>query len=326
MSNLLINEPPLQVLPSLAKTIGLNEAIVLQQIHYWLRHAHVEHEGKKWVYKTYEKWKEQDFCFWSLRTIKTAFKNLMDAGLLLSEKLSKNSHDRVNYYTINYEKLGELEAQKPCGSLENTHSAKVALSENAHSANSAQSHSANSARCDSANSARCLREYKENTEESRETSAPAEKIQITSEQTQSQDKEKQVVVHDSVISEDEKFIEKAIEYLRSVLVIAPQGYLNKPELTFEIKQAIMYHSGKKLSDQQRLVKIANWFAAIPVAERHQRFMVEPANADDNSSGTGSFHPSFKPFEQEPVETGQMVSPDDLDSFLAQLMARKNEIN
>ena len=81
----------------------------------------------------------------------------MDAGLLLSEKLSKNSHDRVNYYTINYEKLGELEAQKPCGSLENTHSAKVALSENAHSANSA----------------RCLREYKENTEESRETSAPA---------------------------------------------------------------------------------------------------------------------------------------------------------
>ena len=35
MSKLLINEHPLQVLPSLATKIGLNEAIVLQQIHYW---------------------------------------------------------------------------------------------------------------------------------------------------------------------------------------------------------------------------------------------------------------------------------------------------
>ena len=34
--SLLISEPPLQVLPSLAVKIGLNEAIVLQQIHYWL--------------------------------------------------------------------------------------------------------------------------------------------------------------------------------------------------------------------------------------------------------------------------------------------------
>ena len=36
MSRLLINEPPLIVLPSLAKEIGLNEAIIVQQIQYWL--------------------------------------------------------------------------------------------------------------------------------------------------------------------------------------------------------------------------------------------------------------------------------------------------
>lgn len=33
--SLLIEEPPLQILPSLAAAIGLNEAIVLQQL-YWL--------------------------------------------------------------------------------------------------------------------------------------------------------------------------------------------------------------------------------------------------------------------------------------------------
>ena len=39
MSKLLINEQPLQVLPSLAEAIGLNQAIALQQVHYWLENA-----------------------------------------------------------------------------------------------------------------------------------------------------------------------------------------------------------------------------------------------------------------------------------------------
>lgn len=108
MSNLLINEPPLQVLPSLAKAIGLNEAIVLQQAHYWLRHAKVEHEGKKWFYKTFDSWHEQDFSFWSTRTIKRAVTSLVDSELLLVAKLSTNSFNRVNHYTVNYEKLAEI--------------------------------------------------------------------------------------------------------------------------------------------------------------------------------------------------------------------------
>lgn len=36
MSKLLINEPPLQVLPSFAQNIGLHEVIILQQVHYWV--------------------------------------------------------------------------------------------------------------------------------------------------------------------------------------------------------------------------------------------------------------------------------------------------
>ena len=37
MNNLLIDDYPILVLPKLATEIGLNEAIVLQQIHYWLK-------------------------------------------------------------------------------------------------------------------------------------------------------------------------------------------------------------------------------------------------------------------------------------------------
>ena len=36
MSKLLIQENPMMILPSLAEKIGLNQAIVIQQFHYWL--------------------------------------------------------------------------------------------------------------------------------------------------------------------------------------------------------------------------------------------------------------------------------------------------
>lgn len=109
MSKLLINEYPLQVLPSLAKAIGLNEAIILQQIHYWLRHAKVEHDGKMWIYKTIDKWHEQDFCFWSKDTIKRAIASLKKQELLLVEQLANNSFDRVNHYTIDYDVLAKID-------------------------------------------------------------------------------------------------------------------------------------------------------------------------------------------------------------------------
>ena len=53
-SSLLMNESPLCVQPSLAVAIGLNEAIFLQQCHYWLNPKFNKNfiEGKHWVHKT----------------------------------------------------------------------------------------------------------------------------------------------------------------------------------------------------------------------------------------------------------------------------------
>ncbi|WP_056997854.1 hypothetical protein [Fructilactobacillus fructivorans] len=75
MSSLLINEPPLMVIPSLAKKIGLNEAMVIQQLHYWLLKSNKVHENRKWIYNTYNDWQKQ-FSFWSVRTIKRTISNL----------------------------------------------------------------------------------------------------------------------------------------------------------------------------------------------------------------------------------------------------------
>lgn len=105
--NLLIEEPPLQVLPSLAKSIGLNEAIVLQQIHYWLRKSNNVKDGHKWIYNSMTNWQKQ-FSFWSLPTVKRVFRSLENQGLLITANYNKAGFDKTKWYRINYEKLQHM--------------------------------------------------------------------------------------------------------------------------------------------------------------------------------------------------------------------------
>lgn len=106
-SMLLINEEPLQVLPSLAILIGLNEAILLQQIHYWLRNpkSGVVRQGRKWVFNSYEEWQEQ-MPFWSARTIQRIAVELETRRLVTSDTLG--GRDRRKWYTINYDEVDKL--------------------------------------------------------------------------------------------------------------------------------------------------------------------------------------------------------------------------
>jgi hypothetical protein len=101
--SMLFNFRPLVVNPGLASSIGLNEAIVLQQIKYWTieTDAGVEHKGLRWVYNTHEQWAEQ-FPFWSVDTVKRTLSSLVKQGLVFVEKLNKAKHDQTNYYAINH--------------------------------------------------------------------------------------------------------------------------------------------------------------------------------------------------------------------------------
>jgi len=109
---LLIDEEPLLVPPRLAAAIGLNAAIVLQQVRYWLgdkRRPKVR-DGRRWVYNTYPQWQAQ-FPFWSLATIKKTFRELEERGLLLAaQRYNRAPTDRTKWYTIDFPRLLALDA------------------------------------------------------------------------------------------------------------------------------------------------------------------------------------------------------------------------
>ena len=116
MSKLLINEPPIQVLPSLAVKIGLNEAIVLQQLHYWInKDSSHERDGRRWCYNTYEAWHKQ-FPFWCIRTIKTIFKSLQDKKLIIIGNYNKTGYDRTNWFSIDKDQMSLLDISPSCKS------------------------------------------------------------------------------------------------------------------------------------------------------------------------------------------------------------------
>ena len=103
MSILLSKKDILVVNAKLAAIIGLNDAIVLQQLAYWLEEtsAGIEHDGVRWIYNTHPQWLEQ-FPFWSIETVKRAFASLQKRGLIIVKQLAASTRNQTNHYTIDY--------------------------------------------------------------------------------------------------------------------------------------------------------------------------------------------------------------------------------
>lgn len=110
MSKLLINEQPLQFLPTLAKALGNSDkALILQQIQYWLNIPKVgkEADGRKWIRNTVEEWHKQ-FPWIASKTVQRCLKDLEGKGILLTNNLNKLKFDRTKWYTIDYNELDKL--------------------------------------------------------------------------------------------------------------------------------------------------------------------------------------------------------------------------
>lgn len=126
---LLLDEYPLIILPELAVKIGLNEAVVLQQIHYWLRMFEKSQDKRHfrnnrwWVYNSVAEWCKQ-FPFWSYNTVKRALGALREpyepkenskskrveraALLVTTSKYNRAGFDGTLWYTIDYDALDNM--------------------------------------------------------------------------------------------------------------------------------------------------------------------------------------------------------------------------
>ena len=104
-TSLLISESPLTVQPSLAVLLGLNEAIFLQQVQYWItRETGIcDQYGRRWIYNTVKQWRDQ-FPFWSESTIKRTICSLEKQEVLLSTTIG-DAFNKTKAYTINYDRI-----------------------------------------------------------------------------------------------------------------------------------------------------------------------------------------------------------------------------
>lgn len=110
----LIDEYPLLVLKSLACSVGLNEAIFLQQVHF-LCAANAGGkviDGERWIYNTYEQWQKDHFPFWSIRTIKRIVQSCIEKGLLATQKPGASNWDQTLWYRVNVDFVQGLTSEQ----------------------------------------------------------------------------------------------------------------------------------------------------------------------------------------------------------------------
>ena len=104
MSNLLINDYPLMVLPKLAARIGLEEAVFIQQIHWLCERSKNVFDGKRWVYNTYEKWIEMFPFFENKHKIGRIVRKLEELGVLVTtDAYNDIPMDKKKWYRVNYD-------------------------------------------------------------------------------------------------------------------------------------------------------------------------------------------------------------------------------
>jgi DNA-binding PadR family transcriptional regulator len=109
-----MDETPIMFQPSLAKLVGLHEAIVLQTLRFWCSNKRSGKliDGERWIYNSAAEWRELSFPFWSTKTIGDIFLTLERMGLVRSEQFDLKQGKARKYYTLTQSALTILTVEK----------------------------------------------------------------------------------------------------------------------------------------------------------------------------------------------------------------------
>jgi hypothetical protein len=132
-NRMLMPERPLVLFPSLAKAIGTDEAIVMQQLHFHAADPNNgrQHNGEQWIYKTYEGWQANDFPHLNTRKLQRIFLKLEKKKLVVSCQ-PEGRNNRRKYYRIDYDRFDEFLAcaeRTKFGTMDGTKNGRSSLTE-----------------------------------------------------------------------------------------------------------------------------------------------------------------------------------------------------
>ena len=87
----------------IAKNYGVNAAILLENIGYWIKQNEANetnfYDGTYWTFNSRRAYKEL-FPYMSERQINTAFQKLIDDGLIMTGNYNKLAYDRTLWYAL----------------------------------------------------------------------------------------------------------------------------------------------------------------------------------------------------------------------------------
>lgn len=88
---------------AVATKIGVNEAIVLAHIDYWIernyRLGREQHNGKYWMFESVAAMAEY-FPYFTERQVRYALQSLLNHGLIEKGVFNRVGFDRTSWYTI----------------------------------------------------------------------------------------------------------------------------------------------------------------------------------------------------------------------------------
>ena len=94
-----------------AKRYGLEEAVMLHNFIFWIRHNRAnrknQHDGRTWTYNTLEAFAEL-FPFWTVKQIRRILDSLIAQGVILKGNHNARAYDRTCWYALADESLLEI--------------------------------------------------------------------------------------------------------------------------------------------------------------------------------------------------------------------------
>lgn len=95
----------------LAEKIGVEKAVLMANIHYWLdwsfSHGKNAHQGYHWTYNSSTGFAKL-FPYWSANKIQKMLKSLEDDGYIITGCFNKAGYDRTKWYTTSDYKISQI--------------------------------------------------------------------------------------------------------------------------------------------------------------------------------------------------------------------------